>query len=226
MSMSLWSRIAEVLAALAAGESLSSVFRKLKTPPERTIGFTIAVIALSAKMAKADGHVSHSEVLAFREVFRVPIADETNAAHVFNLARQDVAGFETYARQIKKMFGTRTDTLEDLLEGLFHISVADGNYHQLEEAFLKRVCEIFALGDRCFRVMKARHVKGSPADPYEVLGVLPHAKLTEIRNAWRNLVKKNHPDQLTARGVPVEGVKLAEARLVAINQAWEKLNKK
>ena len=74
--------------------------------------------------------------------------------------------------------------------------------------------------------MKARHVKGTHADPYEVLGVLPHAKLTEIHNAWRNLVKKNHPDQLTARGVPIEGVKLAEARLVAINQAWEKLNKK
>ena len=163
--MSLWSRIADVLTALVSGESLSNVFKKLKTPPERTVGFTIAVIALSAKMAKADGQVTHSEVLAFREVFRVPASDEANAERVFNLARQDVAGFEIYARKIKKMFGAQIDTLEDLLEGLFHIAVADGRYHEEEDAFLKRVCEIFVLGDHRFRVMKARYVKGTPANP-------------------------------------------------------------
>ena len=188
------------------------------------MGFTIAVIALSAKMAKADGQVTHSEVLAFREVFRVPVSDEANAERVFDLARQDVAGFEIYARKIKKMFGTQTDTLEDLLEGLFHIAVADGRYHEQEDAFLKRVCEIFVLSDRSFRIMKARYIKGTPANPYEVLGVSPSASLIEIRNAWRDLVKKNHPDQLTARGVPIEAVKLGEARLVAINQAWDKIN--
>ena len=224
MSMSLWSRIADVLTALVSGESLSNVFKKLKTPPERTVGFTIAVIALSAKMAKADGQVTHSEVLAFREVFRVPASDEANAERVFNLARQDVAGFEIYARKIKKMFGAQIDTLEDLLEGLFHIAVADGRYHEQEDAFLKRVCEIFVLSDRSFRIMKARYIKGTPANPYEVLGVSPSASLIEIRNAWRDLVKKNHPDQLTARGVPIEAVKLREARLVAINQAWDKIN--
>ena len=89
--MSLWSRIADVLTALVSGESLSNVFKKLKTPPERTVGFTIAVIALSAKMAKADGQVTHSEVLAFREVFRVPVSDEANAERVFDLARQDLS---------------------------------------------------------------------------------------------------------------------------------------
>ena len=222
--MSLWSRIADVLTALVSGESLSNIFNKLKTPPERTVGFTIAVIALSAKMAKADGYVTQSEILAFKEIFRVPVSDEANAERLFDLARQDIAGFEIYARKIKKMFGTQTDTLEDLLEGLFYIAVADGRYHQQEDAYLKRVSEIFVLGDLSFRVIKARYVKGTPANPYEVLGVSPSASLTEIRNAWRDLVKKNHPDKLTARGVPIEAVKFGEARLVAINQAWNKIN--
>jgi len=223
--MSIWSRIADALAALASGEGLSAVFEKLRTPPEQTVGFTIAVIALSAKMAKADGVVTHAEVLAFREVFHIPTADEASAAKVFNLTRLDVAGFETYARRIKSMFGPRKNILEDLLEGLFHISVADGSYHDQEDAFLRRVAEIFGLSDRCFRVMKARYVKGAPADPYEVLGVDPLASQAEIQAAWRTLVRQNHPDQLIARGVPREAVKLAEARLVAINQAWDGLTK-
>ena len=98
--MSIWSRIADALSALASGESLADVFDRLRTPPERTVAFTIAVIALGAKMAKADGHVTRDEVTAFREVFTIPKADEANAARVFNLARQDVAGFEEYATRL------------------------------------------------------------------------------------------------------------------------------
>jgi DnaJ like chaperone protein len=223
--MSIWSRISDALAALATGEGLSALFEKLRTPPEQTVGFTIAVIALSAKMAKADGLVTRAEVLAFREIFHISAADEAGAAKVFNLARQDVAGFETYARRIKSMFGTRMTILEDLLEGLFHISVADGSYHDQEDAFLSRVAEIFGLGERCFRAVKARYVEGAPADPYDVLGVEPSASPDELRAAWRALIRQNHPDQLMARGVPLEAVKLAEARLVAVNQAWDDLTK-
>ena len=222
-SMSIWTRITAALGALAKGEGLSAVFEKLRSPPEKSVGFTIAVIALSAKMAKADGNVTRAEVVAFREVFYIPAADESSAAKVFDLARQDVAGFETYARQIKSMFGARMDILEDLLEGLFHIATVDGAYHVQEDAFLRRVADIFGLSARCFRVIKGRYVKGAAADPFDVLGVSSEASFEQIRSAWRVLVKKNHPDQLVARGVPREAVKLAEVRLVAINKAWEEL---
>ena len=70
--MSIWTRIIKAIEALAKGESLSDVFDKLKAPPERSIAFTIAVIALGAKMAKADGYVTPGEVKAFRQVFRIP----------------------------------------------------------------------------------------------------------------------------------------------------------
>ena len=53
--MSIWTRITDALSALANGESLTTVFERLRTPPERSVAFTIAVIALGAKMAKADG---------------------------------------------------------------------------------------------------------------------------------------------------------------------------
>ena len=129
--MSIWTRITEALQALASGESLSTVFEKLRSSPERSVGFTIAVIALGAKMAKADGLVTRDEVAAFREVFHIPPEDEASAARVFNLARQDVAGFEEYAKRVASMFEEADGTLCDLMEGLFYIAVADGAYHEL-----------------------------------------------------------------------------------------------
>ena len=148
--MSLWSRIADALSALAAGESLSAVFDRLRTPPERSVAFTIAVIALGAKMAKADGHVTRDEVTAFREVFTIPPADAANAARVFNMARTDVTGYEEYAARIARMYAGTPDAspLVDLMEGLFHIAMADGTYHPNEDVFLARVAEIFGLTDR------------------------------------------------------------------------------
>ncbi|WP_149140592.1 molecular chaperone DjiA [Gemmobacter caeruleus] len=226
--MSIWTRIFEAISALAQGEGLGAVFDRLRTPPEacpeRTVAFTIAVIALGAKMAKADGEVTRNEVAAFREVFHVPPEEEANAARVFNLARQDVAGFDLYARKIRAMFQGDNKVLIDVLEGLFHVSVADGSYHPAEDAFLQEVARIFGVGSACFRAIRARHVPDAPRDPYDVLGLPANATLADARAAWKAAVRDNHPDRLMARGVPAEAVDLAQERLIAVNAAWEEIS--
>ena len=227
--MSLWTRITEALAALTHGESLSAVFERLRTPPERSVAFTIAVIALAAKMAKADGVVTRNEVTAFRNVFHIPAADEPAAARVFNMAREDVAGFELYAARIARMFRVDdkpcgTDSvLCDLMEGLFHIATADGKYHPAEDSFLTRVAEIFGVDDVSFRRLRARHVPNLVPDPYTVLGVAPDTPLDDIRAAWRAEVRRTHPDQMIARGVPQEAIRFAERRMQMINAAWDEI---
>ena len=221
--MSIWSRMGEAIAALAAGEGLSAVFEKFRTSPDRTVGFAIAVIALGAKMAKADGLVTKDEVVAFREVFVIPRAEEANAARVFDLARQDVAGYDLYARRIKAMYGVDDRPLCDLLEGLFHIAMADGVYHPKEDDFLHDVARIFGFDERRFKTIRAQFVAEADRDPYDVLGIEPDAPTDEVRAAWRQLVRETHPDQMLARGVPEEAVKLAERRMVAINRAWEQI---
>lgn len=223
--MSIWSRIADALAALSSGESLSVVFDRLRTAPERSVAFTIAVIGLGAKMAKADGLVTRDEVTAFREVFHIPREEEANAARLFNMARTDVAGFEEYATRIAAMFNQGADgMLVDLMEGLFHIAMADGEYHPNEDDFLHRVAEIFGLSERDFRAIRTRFVPDAEPDPYDVLGVSPETPLDEVRRAWRNLVRESHPDRMIARGVPEEAVRMAEKRLIAINRAWETIS--
>lgn len=224
--MSLWTRITETIAALSRGEGLSAVFDRLRAPPERSVAFTIAVIALGAKMAKADGRVTRDEVAAFREVFTIPPEDVAQAGRVFDLARQDVAGYDLYARRIASMFGAGDQALIDLMEGLFHIAMADGHYHPHEDAFLREVSAIFGLGERCFRALHGRFVPDAEPDPYDVLGVAPDAPIESVRAAWRQAVRDSHPDRMIARGVPAEAVRLAERRLVAINRAWEEISGK
>lgn len=221
--MSIWSRINEALRALRQGEPLSQVFDLLRAPPERTVAFTIAVIALGAKLAKADGQVTRNEVATFRRIFTIAPEDEAAAARVFNLARQDVAGFDLYARKIAAMFPARDPVLMDLMEGLFEVAMADNSFHPNEEAFLREVAQIFGLTERCFDCLRARFVGDVAPDPYDVLEVSPDAPLAEIRRAYRRAVRETHPDRLAARGVPPEAVQIAEHRLRDLNHAWEEI---
>jgi len=234
--MSIWTRIAEALSALASGEPLSVVFDRLRGAPgpEQSVGFTIAVLALGAKMAKADGTVTRDEVTAFRRIFTFPDGEEAHAAHVFNLARQDVAGFDAYARKIARLFnpdGHRIcaddhHVLVDILEALFQIAVADGSYHAGEDAFLAHVADEFGLDAGCFTIVRSRLVDGAPRDPYDVLGLPQGATKDEARRAWKELVRDTHPDVMQARGVPPEAMKLAERRMQLINEAWREINAK
>jgi DnaJ like chaperone protein len=221
--MSIWTRIMDALGALTSGEGLSAVFDRLSTPPERSVAFTIAVIALGAKMAKADGQVTRDEVTAFREVFHIPPEDEADAARVFNLARQDVAGYRAYAVKIRTMFGEGSETLCDVMEGLFHIAMADGRYHPSENDFLAEVARAFGLPDARFRSLRSRFVPNAMGDPYDILGVSPEMPMDEIRAAWKKLVRETHPDAMLARGLPEEAVQLAERRMVDINRAWAEI---
>lgn len=220
--MSVWKRIREALAALAKGEPLSAVFNKLRTPPEKTVAFAIAVIALGAKMAKADGRVTRDEVAAFRRVFLIPPEEEENAARVYNMARTEVAGFDAYAARIARMFRDRRRVLRDLLEGLVYIAAADGAYHPGEAAFLTEIARIFQVPEAEFRAIRARHLPGEH-DPWAILGLPPESGQAAIRKRYRELVRELHPDPMIARGVPAEARRLAETRLAAVTDAYREV---
>ena len=222
--MSVWSTIVEAISRFAKTGSLADLLNA-STPPEKTVAFTIAVVALGAKMAKADGRVTRDEVQAFKDVFFIPPDEERNAARVFDFARNDVGGFEIHARKIREMFDHVEEkaTLEDILDGLFHIAGADGVYDPSEMAFLHAVAEIFEIEPTCFERLRARHDPGAGGDPYALLGVPRSAPMTDIKHAWRALVRESHPDRMLARGVPEEAVRMATMRLATLNSAYERI---
>lgn len=222
--MSVWTRIAAALEALVTGEPFSTVLDRLRTasvPAEKSVAFTIGVIALGAKLAKADGEVTRDEVAAFRSIFTIPPGEEGHAARVYNLARQDVAGFETYAAKIAALFPPGDAVLRDLMDGLFRIALADGAFHPREEAFLTQVAGAFGVSDRCYAALRAQLVTGLAADPFAVLELPPGATLDQARAAWRRAVRDSHPDALRARGLPDEALLAAEERLKSLNRAWD-----
>lgn len=220
---SFWQRVRDSFYTLARVSGLSRLFEE-SAPAEKSLAFTMAVIALGAKLAKADGRVTRSEVAAFRSVFIIPPEEEANAARVFDLARQDVAGFDIWAGRIARMFGENDPVLHDLMEGLFVIAAADGHFAPGEIAFLRETARIFAIPAPVFDALLARHdPKG--CDPRDVLGLGPNDGLAEARARWHHLVKEAHPDQAIARGLPPEAIKLAEARVRALNDAWQKFQK-
>jgi DnaJ like chaperone protein len=191
----------------------------------RQIAFTIAVVVLGAKMAKADGVVSRAEVAAFKEVFHVPANELKNVSRLFDQARQDPAGFEPYAKQIARMFRKDHPVLEELLDGLFHIAKADGGVHEAEIAFLRNVANIFGLDESDFARLREGHLGPDKADPYTILGTNRMASNEEIKQAWRKLVRDTHPDKLMAQGLPQEFVELANEKLATINAAYDKVAK-
>ena len=222
--MSIWTRLADLLtAAIARGEGLMAIFDRPPERPEKSVAFTIAIVCLGAKMAKVDGQVKPAEVAAFRQVFRIAPEDEPAVARVYNLARQDAGGFEVYAQRIARLFRRQPKMLEDILEGLFHIALADGCYNEVEGSFLHRVSDIFGISPQGFAAIEARLAPCTKRDPWQVLGAPHDADLATIRARWRKLVRENHPDKMIARGLPPEGVALASARLAAINAAWEEI---
>lgn len=224
--MSIWTRIADVIASIGGSVAgfLQSIVARDPPPPEKSIAFTIGMIALGAKMAKADGVVSEIEIAAFKQVFHIPEGELPAVARVFNLAKQDTAGFETYARQIARLFAAQHEVLEDVLDGLFHIAKADNAFHPGEHGFLAQVAEIFGFTQADFARIRARHVS-VPDDPYLILGVPRDAGPEEIRRRYRDLVREHHPDRHIAAGVPEEMIEIATGRLQKINEAYDRVMK-
>ena len=230
--MRIWDRIVDAATRLAGGEPVGSLLG-LATPPAddgahpglRQLGFTIGVIALGAKMAGADGNVSDAELAAFRDFFQVPPGEEKNVERFFNLAKRDVSGFETYARQVAALFPDAPEILENVLEGLFDIAKADGRVGAAEAEYLAKVAGIFGLSSERFERARAAALGVVECEPCIVLGIDPLATDEQIREAWLRQVKANHPDRLIAQGLPEEAIEVANRKLALINDAYDRLRR-
>ncbi len=226
--MAVWTKFGTFLSS-RAGEALSSVIEGVRTvfkgdgETRRQVAFSVAMIALSAKMAKADGVVTADEVDAFREIFAVPEDEAASVARLYNLAKQDVSGFQTYARQVRQLFRDDEAIMVDVLDGLFHIAKADGLIHEREMEYIDEVAEIFGIEGQTYARTRMRHIGGEGGDPWLLLDADPAWDAEKLKAHYRELVRQNHPDVLTGRGVPEEFVAIANDRLASINRAWEEI---
>lgn len=227
--MTIWQRFPNVAAGLAKAGSVVTFLRGLTgvnrpVDPRGTIAFTIGLIALSAKMAKSDGVVTSDEVAAFSRLMHVPPDETERVRQVFDLAKQDVAGFDVYARQIADVLAGDRALLLQVLEGLFVVAAADGVLHEREESYLREVSDIFAISESDYRYIRALFVRDA-GNPYEILGLSPNASETEIKARHRKLAVQYHPDRLSGLGEGTDLIAAANRKLAAINAAFDTLRK-
>jgi len=191
--------------------------------PGQDPGFSAAVTALGAKLAKADGAAEPGEFIAFSEVFVPGPAAARDVRRLYDLARQTTRGVESYARQIARRYRGCPGVLEEVLEGLFHVAKADGIVTTEEQRFLERVAELFGMTPLTWRRILAEQI-GAPADdPYVVLGVRPDASDAEVNAAWKAALLKAHPDRAAALGLTAAEARVAEARAARVNAAHDQV---
>ena len=190
--------------------------------------FAIAVVVLSAKLAKCDGAVVREEIDAFKRQFRIPAASVRDVGRLFDQARDSNEGFESYARQLGDAFSDTPGVLEDVLTALFAIARSDKPVNGRETDFLQRVHAGFGLDAPAWDRARGAAPRFRPEptdDAYAVLGVSRTSTDQEVRTAWKNLVRANHPDSLAARGVPPEFVASATDKVAGINAAWDRIKR-
>jgi len=228
--MSIWSQLAGLAGrafdigdepARAVGTEVGEV---QCGPDPNDLEFTAAVVGLGAKLAKADGLVTVDEVSAFSRVFRSAPGDEAAMRRVFDIARQTVVGYENYARRIAKRYRDRPCLLEGVLDGLFQIAAADGVVTADELDYLRSVSDSFGFTPDQFRRIKASHLGAEPDDPYTVLGITHDSTFEQVREAYRKLMRENHPDLvIISKSAPREYEPVAHEKAAAITTAYARI---
>lgn len=189
--------------------------------PDEDPAFAAAVTALGAKLARADGQPADEEYAAFTEAFQPDPRSEPAVRRFYGLAGGATAGFEAYARRLADRYRACPNLLERVLQGLFHVAGADGVVTPREEAYLKRVSELFGFSPLRFRRIRADHLGLPNGDPYAVLGVEPDASDDVVRSAWKHALKEAHPDRALGSGLSEELIAAAADAAQRLNAAFD-----
>jgi len=221
--MSIWEELAHAVGATLWDAEAPKHTKRAQQ--DDALPFTVGMIVLGAKMAKADGVVTRDEVRAFKKAFKVSDAEMKNAARIFKLAKQDPSGFEKSAEELVTVFKGDRRMLEYIVEGLFHIARADTMLLPAEEKFLRQVAKHLGFTDAEFALTRARHTPAQDRNPYDVLGVSQSAADEEIKSQYRRLLGQSQPDEFLGRGLPKEFMLIATEKLAAIKEAYETITK-
>ncbi len=201
------------------------LFDRWLPPPEPQISFTAGLVTLAVKMAEADGGMGRREVEAFGRIFHAPGCQAAELRRLFAQAQTARRGVEPYAGMLAETFADMPGLLEELLEALIIVGLADGPLNGSELAFLRQVAGIFGFDEVGFQRVLVRHQSSERADPYQILGVAPTASSEDIKAAYRALIRETHPDAMVAQGLPSDFVEIATRRMAAVNSAWERVKR-
>lgn len=184
--------------------------------------FTASLLVLSAAVMKADGNVKKSELDYVKRFFLQNFGQEQAEKYILTLReilKQDIQIAEV-SQQIGRYMNYSSKL--QLLHYLFGIASADAQVHDNEVSVIETISRYMGINTSDFDSIKAMFVK-KVDDAYTILGIDPSASDDEVKKAYREMAKKNHPDKVSYLGEDVR--KAAEKKFQEINDAYDKIKK-
>ncbi len=196
----------------------------LSTDEQAQMTFFVAAFSMLAKLTKADGKVTDSEIASIEAFMTRDLnldADGRNSAvNIFRQALNSPESFDAFALQFYRVFHMQPRIIELMMDVLFRVSVADGAISSQEEVLLQSAAGIFNIHAMDYEKIKARYVK-TVNKAYAVLKCDENASNEELKKSYRKLVSEYHPDKIASKGLPEEFTALASDKFREIQEAWE-----
>ena len=187
--------------------------------------FNVTLLVLSAAVMKADGNVKRSELDYVKRFFLHNFGQERAEKSIKML--KDILDKDYNIYEVSSQVGRYMDYSSrlQLLHYLFGIAAADGFVSEQEIDVIHAISSGMGIVDSDFHSIKAMFVRQeNPAqNAYAILGIDPSATDEEVKKAYREMAKKNHPDLVSNLGEEVH--QAAEKKFQEINEAYETIKK-
>ena len=217
-------------------------------PPEKPVDrraiFYQSVLKFGASLALADGSADASELVQLKKFFDIKPDTVPDAARIFNEELRAQSSVEAILSEFSEVFKDASELRETFLVGMCTVALADGILDDGEVRKLRHAASVLRLGkgslaraflaagfdlDAFMRAGQAEagSAQGSNRDVVElqVIGLSPDATPDQVRAAYRELVKRYHPDRLRGQGLPESEIAKSEAILQRINVAYDYLTR-
>lgn len=200
------------------------------------------LIALMAKVAKADGHVSELEAELLSNTLTELSSVFQNQAEVREKLKQiykrELRGFENTLEISKKYLKlTRSDYRKRLatVEYLLNLAFIDNEFTDEERMICEDIADALEIKKSDFDAMVAKfrnfyanqynNQVNTLENAYKVLGANRNDDMETIKRKYKKLVRQNHPDLLMGKGAEQSIIDKATAKLQEINEAYEIIKK-
>jgi len=190
------------------------------TEPQRD--FNVTLLVLSAAVMKADGNVRKSELDYVKHFFLQNFGQERAENYIKML--REILQKDYDIREVSQQVGRYMDysTRLQLLHYLFGIANSDGVISPTELNVINMISGYMGVTNSDFASVKAMFIKETDS-AYKILGISPTATDEEVKKAYREMAKKNHPDLVSNLGDEVR--QAAEKKFQEINAAYETIKK-
>ena len=201
------------------GHSIFTQSRGQVSPAE----FELKLLSLASIVIKADGTVNQKELDFVRQYFVQAYGkDHANATFkVFNeqIKKQELSS-QTICSFLKQRM--RYESRLQILHFLFSISKADGHVSEAEVNEINSISGFLGINHRDFESIKAMFFS-NPDSAYKILEIDRSANASDIKKAYRAMVKKYHPDKLQHMDEVYQ--KGAEEKFRKVQEAYEQIQK-